>query len=186
MAALPDCGVDGFAVAFHATPVPQLSRSRPQALHDFRMCTSRRERGRAIIVMLGGTARDVTKSGSGAFDGLRVRDADARCKDVPEKMRVKRRAERAPRQLGDGDGNRVFGKGQSRSAEPQATPTSTPIEPRAYMRQVMIEQLCYVLRDARSVGPASLGLAAANIDAPDACPPLHVSFERERREVAEP
>ena len=90
--------------------------------------------------MLGGEACSVTERRSGAFDGLRVRNADARCKDVPEQMRVEGRAERALRQFGDGDVDRVFRERRSRSAEPQAIAAGSLIKARAYVRKVMVEE----------------------------------------------
>ncbi len=64
------------------------------------MGACRSEGGRAIVVMLRGVACGVTERRPGAFDSLRVREADARCKDVPEEMWVECCAERALRQLG--------------------------------------------------------------------------------------
>lgn len=139
------------------------------------MDACRSEGGRAIVMLLRGEACGVTECRPGAFDGLGVRDANARRENVSEQMRVEGATERALRQFGDDDVDRVFGKRRSRSAEPQAIAAGSVIEVRTYVRQVMVEEPSGVGRNEGGVRAACLGLAAVDIDPPDAGPPLHVA-----------
>src|SRR2546425_7089501 len=128
----------------------------------------------------------MTKRRPSAFNRLRVGDADARRKDMPEKVRVERLTERAPRQFGDGDIDRMFGKRRSRSAEPQAITAGASVEARPYVQKIMVEERSGVGRKGRSVRSTCFGFAAVDINPPDASPPLHVPRQRKRREIAEP